>query len=59
MKMALSAQEIYSQHFASRGRTDLPVDHRRAIFVAGDDEDAKQVVKRLIAVESLVHAYGQ
>ncbi len=39
---------IYYQHFASRGRTDLPVDQRHAIFVAGDDEDAKQVVKRLI-----------
>jgi hypothetical protein len=39
---------IYYQHLASRGRTDLPVDQRHAIFVAGDDEDAKQVVKRLI-----------
>src|SRR5689334_19870258 len=39
---------IYYQHLASRGRTGLPVDQRHAIFVAGDDEDAKQVVKRLI-----------
>lgn len=39
---------IYYQHLASRGRTDIPVDQRHAIFVAGDDEDAKQVVKRLI-----------
>jgi hypothetical protein len=39
---------IHYQHLASRGRIDLPVDQRHAIFVAGDDEDAKQVVKRLI-----------
>jgi 8-hydroxy-5-deazaflavin:NADPH oxidoreductase len=39
---------IYYQHLASRGRTDIPVDQRHAIFIAGDDEDAKQVVKRLI-----------
>jgi len=39
---------IYYQHLADRGRTDLPVEQRHAIFVAGDDADAKSVVMRLI-----------
>ena len=39
---------IYYQHLATRGRTGLPVEQRHAIFVAGDDEDAKRVVMRLI-----------
>ena len=39
---------IYFQHLASRGRTDIPVDQRHAIFVAGDDPEAKRAVMRLI-----------
>ena len=39
---------IYYQHLAGRGRTDLPVDQRHAIFVAGDDPEAKEIVMRLI-----------
>jgi predicted dinucleotide-binding enzyme len=39
---------IYYQHLASRGRAGLPVEQRHAIFVAGDDADAKRVVMRLI-----------
>src|SRR5271169_5620293 len=39
---------IYYQHLASRGRTDLPVAQRHAIFVAGDDADAKRAVMKLI-----------
>ena len=39
---------IYYRHLAARGRADLPFDDRHAIFVAGDDEDAKRVVKTLI-----------
>ena len=39
---------IYFKHLQEQGRTDVPVDERRAIFVAGDDEGAKQVVSRLI-----------
>jgi predicted dinucleotide-binding enzyme len=39
---------IYYKHLESRGRTDLPLDDRHAIFVAGDDEDAKRAVMRLI-----------
>ena len=39
---------IYYQHLATRGRHDLPVDDRHAIYLAGDDEAAKRVVSRLI-----------
>jgi 8-hydroxy-5-deazaflavin:NADPH oxidoreductase len=39
---------IYFKHLAEEGRTDLPVDERRAIFVAGDDSEAKATVSRLI-----------
>jgi predicted dinucleotide-binding enzyme len=39
---------IWFRHLAERGRPDLPVGERHAIFVAGDDEDAKRVVTRLI-----------
>ena len=40
---------IYYKHLAANGRTDLPADERHAIFVAGDDAEAKAVVSRLIA----------
>src|SRR5712691_989795 len=39
---------IYYKHLASRGRTDLEVSERHPIFVAGDDQEAKAVVSRLI-----------
>jgi predicted dinucleotide-binding enzyme len=39
---------IYYKHLAANGRTDVPVADRHAIFVAGDDEDAKRVVGHLI-----------
>jgi predicted dinucleotide-binding enzyme len=39
---------IYWEHLAQQGRTDLPLDERRAIFVASDDIEAKRVVSRLI-----------
>ena len=39
---------IYFRHLATAGRPDLPDDERRAIFVAGDDEQAKAVVASLI-----------
>jgi predicted dinucleotide-binding enzyme len=39
---------IYYQHLATHGRVDLPEAERRAIFVAGDDEEAKSVVAGLI-----------
>jgi hypothetical protein len=39
---------IWFKHLAERGRKDLPIDDRHAIFVAGDDADAKKAVMRLI-----------
>jgi 8-hydroxy-5-deazaflavin:NADPH oxidoreductase len=39
---------IWYQHLGTRGRTDLPPDERHAVFVAGDDAEAKAVVMRLI-----------
>src|SRR5829696_5472724 len=34
---------IYFEHLARQGGTDAPLDDRRAIFMAGDDADAKRV----------------
>lgn len=39
---------IWYKHLASRGRTDLPIEDRHAIFVAGDDPQAKGIVMILI-----------
>jgi predicted dinucleotide-binding enzyme len=39
---------IWYQHLATLGRTDLPLEQRHAVFVAGDDAEAKAVVSRLI-----------
>jgi predicted dinucleotide-binding enzyme len=39
---------IWFTHLAERGRPDLPIDERHAIFVAADDEDARRFVTRLI-----------
>jgi len=39
---------IYFRHLATEGNTSLPDDKRRAIFVAGDDAEAKAAVAGLI-----------
>jgi len=39
---------IWYEHLATRGRTGLPLDERHAVFVAGDDAEAKATVSRLI-----------
>jgi 8-hydroxy-5-deazaflavin:NADPH oxidoreductase len=39
---------IWFEHLKTQGDTALPTDERRAIFVAGDDEDAKRTVAKLI-----------
>jgi predicted dinucleotide-binding enzyme len=39
---------IWFRHLAERGRTDVPLSQRHAIFLAGDDADAKRVVSHLI-----------
>ena len=36
------------EHLAKQGRTDLPLERRRAIFIAGDDVAAKKVVAAVI-----------
>lgn len=40
---------IYFAHLAEQGDTNLPLDKRRAIFIAGDDSAAKETAARLIA----------
>jgi predicted dinucleotide-binding enzyme len=39
---------IWFEHLKTLGRKDAPADERRAIFVSGDDAEAKSVVSRLI-----------
>jgi predicted dinucleotide-binding enzyme len=39
---------ISYSHLGTRGRKDVPVEERHAIYLAGDDLDAKQTVARLI-----------
>ena len=39
---------IQSAHLEAQGDTSRPLDDRRAIFIAGDDQVAKDVVTRLI-----------
>ncbi len=39
---------IWFEHLKNQGDTSLPVEERRAIFIAGDDEEAKRTVARLI-----------
>jgi predicted dinucleotide-binding enzyme len=40
---------IYYEHLATRGHRDLPLEDRHAIYLAGDDAEAKQIVARLIS----------
>jgi len=47
-RLVKSFNTIWFRHLAERGRKDLPIDERHAIFVAGDDEDAKRDVMNLI-----------
>ncbi len=39
---------IWFEHLKTQGEVSLPTEERRAIFVAGDDAEAKQTVARLI-----------
>jgi 8-hydroxy-5-deazaflavin:NADPH oxidoreductase len=39
---------IYYRRLATEGRTNSPIEDRYAIFVAGDDEEAKAIVMKLI-----------
>jgi predicted dinucleotide-binding enzyme len=39
---------IYYEHLATRGRHDVLMEDRHAIYIAGDDAEAKEVVAGLI-----------
>lgn len=39
---------IWFEHLKTKGDTSLPIEERRAIFVAGDDAESKKVVSDLI-----------
>jgi predicted dinucleotide-binding enzyme len=39
---------IYFKHLATQGDSSLPLEDRRAIFIAGDDSGAKEIVAKLI-----------
>jgi 8-hydroxy-5-deazaflavin:NADPH oxidoreductase len=39
---------IYFKHLAEQGDVNLPLDQRRAIFIAGNDTEAKEIVTKLI-----------
>lgn len=39
---------IWFEHLKTQGNKDLPVEQRRAIFIAGDDAEAKKTVAKLI-----------
>jgi predicted dinucleotide-binding enzyme len=39
---------MWFKHLAANGRKDLPVSKRNALFVSGDDREAKQTVMKLI-----------
>lgn len=39
---------LHAADLATSGRTDLPLDRRIALFVAGDEEESKRVVAQLI-----------
>jgi 8-hydroxy-5-deazaflavin:NADPH oxidoreductase len=48
VRMVKAFNTIYYVHLAERGRKDLPLEERHAIYLAGDDEAAKDVVAGLI-----------
>jgi predicted dinucleotide-binding enzyme len=39
---------IWFEHLKTQGNTNLPLEERRVIFIAGDDSEAKEVVAKLI-----------
>ena len=47
-KIVKAFNTIWFEHLKTLGNIDLPLENRRVIFVAGDDEDAKKTVSTLI-----------
>jgi|SRR5437773_2495297 len=39
---------MWFEHLKTQGNTDLPLEDRRALLIAGDDSGAKEIVARLI-----------
>lgn len=47
-KIVKGFNTIWFEHLKTQGNKDLPTEERRAIFIAGDDRDAKRTVSDLI-----------
>ena len=47
-KIVKAFNTIWFEHLKTQGNNDLPLENRRVIFVAGDDDDAKKTVSGLI-----------
>lgn len=47
-KIVKGFNTIWFEHLKTQGDKDLPVEERRAIFIAGDDAEAKALVTKLI-----------
>lgn len=47
-KVVKAFNTIWFEHLKTQGNTNLPIEERRVIFVAGDDKDAKKLVSDLI-----------
>jgi predicted dinucleotide-binding enzyme len=48
VRLVKAFNTIYYEHLATRGRNDLPVEERHAIYMASDDAPAKAAVGELI-----------
>ena len=47
-KIVKGFNTIWFEHLKTQGDVNLPIEERRAIFIAGDDAEAKKTVARLI-----------
>ncbi len=47
-KIVKAFNTIWFEHLKTQGNSELPVERRRVIFVAGDDREAKKLVSELI-----------
>lgn len=47
-KIVKAFNTIWFEHLKTQGNTDLEIEQRRVIFVAGDDKEAKKTVSNLI-----------
>ncbi len=47
-KIVKGFNTIWFEHLKTQGDVNLPIEERRAIFIAGDDAEAKKIVARLI-----------